>query len=118
MRIAADIRISIDQPCKGFRFYILNKGREMSLCGSISNEVSQHRILIHAEGEETTVQKYIELISKGSPYCKVLSINATPGEVIHCSRFDIINQEPRPIRSIAPDERPRRFAFKIGIFGL
>ena len=118
MRVAVDIRISIDQVCKGFRFYTLNKGREMGLCGSIANQGSEYRILIHVEGEETTVEKYISLISKGSPHCRVLHINTMPGEVIHCSRFDIINQEPRPIRSIAPDERPRRFAFKIGIFGL
>ena len=118
MPFALDIIVSIDHVCKVFLFYTLNKGREMGLCGSISNQWSEHLLLIHVEGEETTVQKYISLISKGSPHCNVLHIHATPGEVIHCSRFDIINQEPRPIRSIAPEERPRRFAFKIGIFGL
>lgn len=118
MRVALEIQITIDQAGRGFRFYALQKGREMGLNGTISTHGGGFTITMHIEGKEDDVKKYIALISKGSPHCKVTNVNILPAEVHNYSRFDIINLEPRPIRTISSEDKPRRFALKIGIFGL
>jgi acylphosphatase len=116
MRAAVRIIISYNTPHNGFRYYALQKGREMGITGSISCNGNRGGITIHAEGNETTIQKYTRILRLGSPFCQVTSLMAFPDRMLNCIYFEILPEQVKVEEGFSGKTKVR--SFRIGLFGL
>ena len=77
---------------KGFRFYAQKKGIDLGVAGEISHNDGTKSIIIHAEGEEESINSFVEWCSKGTPYCKVTQALVEPAEILGYKYFDVIQE--------------------------
>lgn len=116
MRTAVKIIINYSTPHNGFRYYALKRGRELGIKGTIRCNDNQGGITIHAEGNESAVQKYTRILRLGSPFCQVNSLMAFPDRLLNCIYFEIL---PNGIHATENDSRNDTVRnFRIGFFGL
>lgn len=116
MRTAIKIIISLDARHTGFRFYTLKKGRELGIVGTISYYGDTGGIVIHAEGKDSVLQQFVNILRQGTPYSKVISIMTIPDRMLNNVYFEIMpTLLPIPGSQI---KKPRSVSFKIGFFGL
>jgi acylphosphatase len=116
MRAAVRIIISYNTPHNGFRYYALQKGRELGITGTISCNGSRGGITIHAEGNESAIQKYTRTLRLGSPFCQVNSLMVLPDRILNCIYFEILQAQDH-----LPDEfsgKAKVRSSRIGLFGL
>lgn len=116
MRAAIKIIISLETRQTGFRFFALKKGKELGIVGNISYYGDTGGIVIHAEGKDSTLQQFVNILRQGTPFCKVTSIMSIPDRMLNNVYFEILpTLLPLPGSQI---KRPRGLGFKIGFFGL
>lgn len=90
MNKALQINISGTLWKRGFRFYSMQKAVEFGICGTVSYGETHHEIIIHAEGEETAMEKFLHWCSIGSPSCRIKRIETKPVGFLNYKTFDII----------------------------
>jgi acylphosphatase len=116
MRTAIKIIISLDARHTGFRFFALKKGRELGIVGNISYYGDTGGIVIHAEGKDSVLQQFVNILRQGTPYSKVISIMTIPDRMLNCVYFEIMpTLIPVPGTQL---KKTRSISFKIGFFGL
>lgn len=115
MRASIKIIISLDARHTGFRFYALNKGKALGIVGTISYYGDTGGIVIHAEGKDSVLQQYVNILRQGTPYSKVISIMTIPDRMLNNVYLEI-----SPTRIPIPSIQVKRpgLGFKIGFFGL
>ena len=115
MRASIKIIISLDARNTGFRFYALNKGKALGIVGTISYYGDTGGIVIHAEGKDSVLQQYVNILRQGTPYSKVISIMTIPDRLLNNVYLEIL-----PTRIPIPGTQVKRqgLSFKIGFFGL
>ena len=75
---------------RGFRFYSMQKAVEYGIRGNVSYGKTHHEIIIHAEGEEQDIEKFLQWCSYGSPSCRVLKIETAQVNFMDFKTYDII----------------------------
>jgi len=88
--IAVKICLSGDLHKKGFRYYAQEKGISLGITGEISHNDGSTNIIIHAEGEEESINTFSEWCTKGTPYCKVTQAVVEPAEIVGYKYFDVL----------------------------
>lgn len=116
MRTAIKIILSLDARHTGFRFYALKRGKELGIVGTISYYGDTGGIVIHAEGKDSILQQYVNILRQGTPFSKVVSIMTIPDRLLNNVYLDIVpTMLPIPGTQI---KKTRSLSFKIGFFGL
>ncbi|MFH1120891.1 MAG: acylphosphatase [Bacteroidota bacterium] len=75
---------------RGFRFYSMQKAVEYGICGTVAYGESHNEIIIHAEGDETAIEKFLHWCSIGSPSCRIKKIETEPVSLMNYKTFDIL----------------------------
>ncbi|MDW8000294.1 MAG: acylphosphatase [Candidatus Nitrosocaldus sp.] len=77
----------------GFRRYVLEQARALGLKGNVRNE-DDDSVHVHAQGDEDTLKRFIELIRSAPPPAYVASVEISPAAVVEDMRsFKIIYGE-------------------------
>lgn len=116
MRSALKINVKTDTFRSGYRYYALRKGRELGIVGTISGDRDSGCIVIHAEASDCILQRYINILRAGTPFCKVTAIMAFPDQLKHSIYFEILPTGIPKKETYTSKNKIRDF--RIGFFGL
>ncbi len=75
----------------GFRFSSMQEAVRLGVCGFVMN-VDQDKVYIEAEGEEKTVEKFIDWCRKGPSWARVKQISIEKSELKNFSSFEILHR--------------------------
>lgn len=92
MNSAFQIRVSGTLWKRGFRFYSMQKACEYGIFGTVSYGETHNEIIIHAEGNEVAIEKFINWCKVGSPSCRIKNIDTEPIEIKNYTTFDIVEK--------------------------
>ncbi|MHC1776580.1 MAG: acylphosphatase [Lentimicrobium sp.] len=116
MRTAVKIIVKLNTFQSGFRYYALQKGREIGIVGTIFGNSDQGSISIHAEATETALRQFVNILRAGTPLCKVAGIMVVPDRMLNCIYFEILTTENHTKENSL--KRGKNGIFRIGFFGL
>ncbi|MBK6964720.1 MAG: acylphosphatase [Bacteroidales bacterium] len=116
MRAAVKIILKSNSCQSGFRYYALQKGREMGIVGTIRGNSDQGSITIHAEAGDTSLRQFVNILRAGTPLCKVAGIMVVPDRMLNCIYFEILTTENHTTENSL--KRGKNGIFRIGFFGL
>lgn len=116
MRTAVRIIVKSNTCQPGFRYYALQKGREMGIVGTISHTGDSGSISIHAEASDTALQQFVNILRSGTPLCKVTGIMVIPDRMLNCIYFEILTSQVRTTEN--SPKKGKIGIFRFGLFGL
>lgn len=115
MRQAKRILISFKNEAPGFRYYAMRKGREFGIKGIIPL-IANNSIVIHAEGTETSLNAYCEILKTGTPFCTIGRFSTFNAQVLHYNTLEIANDHNTLTDTHSVRKKTR--ILRLGIFGL
>ncbi len=88
--VVKHIKIIVSGKVQGvfYRAFAKRKAEELSVKGFVRNEANGN-VYIEAEAEEDVLYKFIKWCNQGPPQADVDKIDATPGEVVGFTVFEI-----------------------------
>lgn len=116
MKIAFILHITTDGPFSGLRYFLLKTGRNLGLTGTIAYSTVNNSLIIHIEGREKNIRKFITSCSSGNSFCNVKHISFDLADVKDFDRFDIVTTPPlQRKKAVEIRQKP---SFRLGLFGL
>ena len=88
--VVKHIKITVSGKVQGvfYRAFVKGKAEELSVKGFVRNEPNGD-VYIEAEAQEDVLYKFIKWCNQGPPQADVDKIDATPGEVVGFTGFEI-----------------------------